>query len=114
MCAFCNKPGHACTGKIAENQFGFNIQAGVHLPQLMGWKTTQDIIPHFMFERVRTQDENDSTYAIDYSKNRNQVYTAGVAYLPIPKVSLKADYTHEKLGDNTSTQQFNMSVSYLY
>ena len=112
--AFCSITGNACTGQIAENQFGFNMQAGVHLPQLMGWKTTQDIIPHFMFERVRTQDSNDSTYTIDRSKNRNQVYTAGVAYLPIPKVSLKADYTHEKLENNTSTQQFNMSVSYLY
>lgn len=118
--AFCKKQpspkgeSKACGGKIAENQFGFNIQAGVHLPQLMGWKTTQDIIPHFMFERVRTQDKNDGTYAIDYSKNRNQVYTAGVAYLPIPKVSIKADVTHERLGDSTSTEQFNMSVSYLY
>jgi hypothetical protein len=112
--AFCNRVGHACDGRIAENQFGFNVQAGVHLPQLMGWKTTQDVIPHFMFERVRTQDSNDSTYTIDRSKNRNQVYTAGVAYLPIPKVSLKADYTHERLENSTSTQQFNMSVSYLY
>jgi hypothetical protein len=112
--AFCSISGNACTGRIAENQFGFNIQAGVHLPQLMGWKTTHDIIPHFMFERVRTQDKNDGTYAIDYSKNRNQIYTAGVAYLPIPKVSIKADITHENLGDDTSSKQFNMSVSYLY
>jgi hypothetical protein len=111
---FCSKSGHACTGKIAENQFGFNIQAGVHLPQYLGWKTTQDIIPHFMFERVRTQDKNGGTYTPDYANNRNQVYTAGVAYLPIPKVSIKSDYTHTILGDSTSTDQFNMSVSYLY
>jgi hypothetical protein len=111
--AFC-RAHSPCGGSIAENQFGFNIQAGVHLPQLMGWKTTQDIIPHFMFERVRTQDQNDSTYTIDRSKNRNQVYTAGIAYLPIPKVAIKADITHERLESNTSTEQFNMSVSYLY
>ena len=112
--AFCNKSGHDCDGRIAKNQFGFNIQAGVHLPQLMGWKTTQDLIPHFMFERVRTQDQNDGTYVVQENRNRNQVYTAGLAYLPIPKVSIKADVTHERLGDNTSTEQFNMAVSYLY
>ena len=50
----------------------------------------------------------------DKSKNRNAVYTFGVAYLPIPEVALKVDHTHTMLQDNTSTDQFNMAIAYMY
>ena len=103
-----------CSGGIAENNFGYNIQAGIHLPQLLGWKTSHDIIPHFMFERVRTQDEMPTGTAANRARNRDEVYTFGVAYLPTPSVSLKTDYTVTKLGDNTSTDQFNVGIAYMY
>ena len=105
---------NSCSGGIAENNFGFNVQAGVHLPQLMGWKTSHDIVPHFMFERVRTQDEMPAGTDPDKSKNRDAVYTFGVAYLPTPEVALKVDHTHTMLQDNTSTDQFNMAIAYMY
>ena len=71
------------------------FRPGVHLPQLMGWKTSQDIVPHFMFERVRTQDKMPAGTDPDKSRNRNAVYTFGVAYLPIPEVALKdGPYAH--------------------
>ncbi len=111
---FCRNPGHSCDGRIAENQFGFNIQGGIHIPQLLGKKTTQDIVAHYMFERVRTQDKNDGTYAIDYSRNRNAVHNFGVAYYPIPKVSLKADVLLVNTEDGNNDRTFQMAVGYLY
>ncbi|MBT3414582.1 MAG: hypothetical protein HOI59_08760 [Nitrospina sp.] len=116
MNTFCAAGGAVddCAGGIASNNFGYNVQAGVHLPQLMGWKTSHDIVPHFMFERVRTQDEMPAGTDPDKSKNRNAVYTFGVAYLPIPEVALKVDHTHTMLQDNTSTDQFNMAIAYMY
>ena len=116
MNTFC-APGGAtddCVGGIASNIFGYNIQAGVHLPQLMGWKTSQDIVPHFMFERVRTQDEMPAGTDPDKSANRNAVYTFGVTYLPIPAVAIKMDHTHIVLQDNTSTDKFNLGIAYMY
>ena len=112
---FCNTAGNGndCAGGIAENNFGYNVQAGIHLPQLIGWKTAHDIVPHFMFERVRTQDEMDGS-APDKSRNRNAVYTFGVAYLPIPEVSLKIDHTVTKLENNQSDDQFNIGIAYMY
>ncbi len=101
-------------GVIASNSFGYNIQAGVHLPQLMGWKTSHDIVPHFMFERVRTQDEVPNGTSPDRSKNRNAVYTFGVSYLPTPSVALKLDHTHIKLEDNTSEDRLNLGIAYMY
>ncbi len=114
MNTFCNSAnGAGCTAGIAANNFGYNVQVGVHLPQLIGWRTRHDIIPHFMFERVRTQDEMDGT-APDRSLNRNEVYTYGIAYRPVPAVALKADHTHTILGNNTSTDQFNLGIAYMY
>lgn len=113
MNTFCATAAGGCTGGIASNNFGYNVQAGIHLPQLLGWKTSYDIVPHFMFERVRTQDEMDGT-APDRSINKNEIYTFGVAYLPIPEVALKVDHTHTKLEDKTSTDQFNMAIAYMY
>ena len=96
------------------NNFGFNVQTGIHLPQLMGWKTSQDIVPHFMFERVRTQDKMPVGTDPDKSRNRNAIFTFGVAYLPIPEVALKMDHTHIMLQNNTSTDEFNLGVAYMY
>ena len=111
---FCASGADDCSGGIASNNFGFNVQAGVHLPQLMGWKTSQDIVPHFMFERVRTQDEMPAQTSPDKSRNRNAIFTFGVAYLPIPEVALKMDHTHIMLQNNTSTDEFNLGVAYMY
>ena len=111
---FCDSGADDCSGGIASNNFGFNVQAGVHLPQLMGWKTSQDIVPHFMFERVRTQDEMPAQTSPDKSRNRNAIFTFGVAYLPIPEVAMKMDHTHIMLQDNTSTDEFNLGVAYMY
>jgi len=114
MNTFCGTAAGGCSGGIASNNFGYNIQAGVHLPQLLGWKTTHDIVPHFMFERVRTQDEMPAGTAADLSKNRNAVYTYGVSYMPIPEVALKIDHTHTKTEDSKSTDLFSMAVAYMY
>ncbi len=113
-CATANFNCNGGTGGVAKNQFGYNIQAGVHLPQLMGWKTSHDIIPHFMYERVRTQDELEGGTAPDLSRNRDNIYTLGVAYLPTPKVSIKADYTSTGLGNGTHDEAYNLGIAYMY
>ena len=119
MNTFCaSAAGAGCTvsstSGIAANNFGYNVQVGVHLPQLIGWRTTHDIVPHFMFERVRTQDEMEGGTAPDRSKNRNGIYTFGIAYLPIPEVSIKMDHTHTKLEDKTTEDQFNLGIAYMF
>ena len=53
MNTFCasaagGRAASSCRNDIPENIFGINLQAGIHLPQAMGWNTTYDIIPHIM------------------------------------------------------------------
>ncbi len=103
-----------CKGGIASNNFGYNIQAGIHLPQLMGWKTSQDIVPHFMFERVRTQDDVPDGTPANEKENLNGIYTFGVSYLPTPAVAIKFDHTHTRRGDNTSDDSLRLGIAYMY
>jgi hypothetical protein len=114
FCAGVDNVTEDCSGGIAENNFGYNVQAGIHLPQLIGWKTSHDIIPHFMFERVRTQDKVNGEVTINRARNRNAIYTFGVTYLPIPEVALKMDHTSKHFEDLTTTDQFNVAVAYMY
>ncbi len=111
---FCDGTGSKCKGGIASNNFGYNIQAGMHLPQLMGWKTSHDIVPHFMFERVRTQDEVPAGTVAGEKYNRNAIYTFGVSYLPTPAVAIKIDHTHARLGNNQSKDKLNLGIAYMY
>ena len=111
---FCDSgSGNQCDTGIAKNNFGFNVQAGAHLPQLMGWKTSYDVVAHAMFERIRTQDEMPSGTAPDRSKNYNN-YHFGVAYLPIPAVSLKLDHLHQVTEANTSSDTIYLGMAYMY
>lgn len=111
--SFCSGRS-TCDGDIAENQFGFNIQGGIHIPQLLGKKTAHDLVAHYMFERVRTQDKNDSTYTINRNRNRNAVHNFGLVYYPNPKVSLKVDALFIHTEDHQTLQTFQMAVGYLY
>jgi hypothetical protein len=112
---FClNGAGNDCTGGIAESNFGYNVQVGLHLPQLIGWKTKQDIIPFFLFERVRTQDKVNAETTVDRSKNRNGIYTYGVSYMPVSTVALKADHTTTNTEDGKKAKQFNLAVAYMF
>ncbi len=101
------------TKGVAENMFGFNVQTGAHLPQLMGWKTSYDIIPHVMFERIRNQDKMPNGTAPTLADNYN-VYHVGVAYLPIPEVSIKVDHLHKKTDDGKSSDTFYAGLAYMY
>ncbi len=110
---FCASASGDCTSDVADNIFGWNIQAGVHLPQLMGIKTTQDMVPFLLYENIRPQDSMPSGTAPSHVNNF-EVITAGVAYLPIDSVSIKLDYQHFMYRNNTSKDVLNMGVAYMF
>jgi len=103
---------------VADNIFGWNVQAGVHLPQLLGMSTTQDLIPFFLYENYDTHDGVPSgcsvATCVKDPKNDREVFTFGVSYMPIEKVALKTDWQHIKFGDNTSQDQINVGVAYMF
>ena len=66
-------------------------QAALHVPQLLGWKTTHDFIPFVKFEWIRPNDViGEGATSSDRTKNFES-WAAGFSYMPIKKVALKAD-----------------------
>ena len=97
MNSYCNaaatRNGNSCRDDIPENIFGINLQAGLHLPQAMGWNTTYDVIPHIMWEKIRPADEFGGNAATaNRSKNFDR-FLIGVSYMPNPKVAVKLDWS---------------------
>jgi len=100
-------------GDVASGIFGWNVQAGIHLPQLLGMSTSQDVIPFLMYEFIDTQNEMPAGFAQDLA-NEKKITTVGVSYLPIPEVALKMDYQHVSNGLGASTDQVNIGMAYMY
>ena len=98
---------------VASGIFGWNIQAGIHLPQLLNMSTSQDVVPFIMYEFIDTQNQMPVGFAGDPA-NRRKVTTAGISYLPVPVVAVKFDYQHISRGDDTNEDQVNLGLAYMF
>jgi len=116
----------SCAADVPKEAFGWLIEAGVHLPQLLGWDTTHDLIPYISYEKIRPNDEtgdNAATGSLSSTANFHDL-TMGVSYKPIDAVSLKLDYQQffydesvDLLTDPTWTTTnsiVNLGVAYMY
>ncbi|MBI4390179.1 MAG: hypothetical protein HY580_08365 [Nitrospinae bacterium] len=101
------------TGTVPDRIFGWNIQAGVHLPQLLKMNTTHDLVPFVLYEQFDLHKSVPSGFARK-SLRDTEVFTVGLSYMPIPSVALKLDYQDFEFGNNTSQDQINMGVAYMY
>jgi hypothetical protein len=110
-----------CTPDVGDNIFGWNVQAGVHVPQLLGMNTSHDVVTWFMFERIRPQDSVPTGTAPTAGVNFN-VYQGGITYLPIPNVAIKADWKHQRFDNpnfavgrvGKAADTVNLGIAYMY
>jgi hypothetical protein len=110
------------SGSVGDRIFGMNIQAGIHIPQLMGKQTKHDWIAHAMYESIDTQASlsncltttaGTSNCEVDGKASRD-IVTFGITYKPIPAVALKLDRTHWWYGDESTKYTTNLGVAYMY
>jgi hypothetical protein len=113
--AFATAQGNA-SGNIASNILGYNAQFGIHWPQLLGKSTSHDVVTHFMYEFIDTQNEMPTGATQQTGKDGEaDVYTAGITWFPATtNVALKADYTHQVFQDGTSNNQVNFGMAYMF
>jgi len=113
--------GH-CIADIPKSAFGWTLTAGAHLPQIMKWRTTHDLVAFARYNLIRPNDEvGDNDVSADRKKNFESV-TVGLSYMPINKVALKVDYQQyfykgERLNpqtERTQAQKVNLGVAYMY
>ena len=110
-----------CTPDVGDNIFGWNVQAGVHVPQLLGMNTSHDLVTWFMFERIRPQDSVPTGTAPTAGVNFD-VYQGGITYLPIPSVAIKADWKHQRFDNpnfavgkvGKAADTVNLGIAYMY
>ncbi|MBI4383801.1 MAG: hypothetical protein HY579_07175 [Nitrospinae bacterium] len=101
------------TGTVPDRIFGWNIQAGVHLPQLLKMNSTHDFVPFVLYEQFDLHKSVPAGFTRNPLRD-TEVFTVGVSYMPIPSVALKLDYQDFEFGNNTSQDQINMGVAYMY
>jgi hypothetical protein len=113
--AFAISQGNAL-GNIASNILGYNAQFGIHVMQLLGRSTSHDVVAHFMYEFIDTQNEMPTGFAPNNGTGgETDVYTAGVTWFPSTRnVALKMDYTHQTFNDGTSNNQVNFGMAYMF
>jgi hypothetical protein len=101
---------------IASNLLGYNAQFGIHVLQLLGRSTSHDLVAHFMYEFIDTQNEMPTGFAPQTgSGGETDVYTAGLTWFPSTRnVALKMDYTHQTFTDGTSNNQVNLGIAYMF
>jgi hypothetical protein len=101
------------SGVIPDRIFGWNIQGGVHLFQLLGRKTGHDLVPFVLYEKFNLHESVPS----GFSKNNSldtRVVTVGLSYMPIPEVAVKLDFQSFDFGNDTSKNQLNMGLAYMF
>jgi len=116
---------NACDGTTPKSAFGYIGTFAVHLPELMGKKTTHDWIPFVQYSGLRPVDEEgDNATSSDPSKNYDQL-AVGVAYKPHEQVAIKAHWRINYYGGTevansvpgdagTSKTYFDFGVAYSY
>ncbi len=101
------------SGIIPDQIFGWNIQAGVHVLQLLNQRTSHDVVVHYMYENIDLHEEVPDGFTRN-SAREEHVHTFGVTYWPVPQVALKMDFQNFNYGNNTHKNQLNLAMGYLY
>jgi hypothetical protein len=116
----------SCNADVPKAAFGWLLEAGLHLPQFLGWNTTHDFIPYISYEKIRPNDETGDDAATGQLSSTSNFHdlTIGVSYKPIDTVALKIDYQQffydESVDDlddpawTTTNSIVNLGVAYQY
>lgn len=106
-------PPETFTNFVASQMMGWYVEGAYHLFHHLWPATSHDLVVFGRFEDIDTQRKMPAGFAKSNSNDRNLV-TAGISYLPIPQVALKADYTWNWNRANAGVDQFNLGIGFYY
>ncbi len=96
---------------IGTAMLGWYLQAGYDV--LRGSTLEDQLLPYVRFEKVNTQREVATGFAADPA-NDVTITSLGAAWKPVPEVVLKADYQLWSNAAETATNQWNVSLGWLF
>lgn len=101
------------TDFVGKEMLGYYVEGAYHLFHHLLPETKHDLVVFGRFEAFDTQFRMPAGFAKDPANDRNTV-TAGISYLPIPQVAIKADYMFNWNRANAGVDQFNLGVGFYY
>ena len=111
VAALNGEAGLTGNASIGERLLGWYVQAGYDV--LRSSASTQSLIPYLRYERLNTQDEVPSGFAVDPATDRT-IATLGVAWKPLSNIALKVDYQIQTNEARTGINQLNAALGYLF
>lgn len=96
---------------IGTSMLGWYVQAGYDV--LRSTTLEDQLLPYIRYERVDTQREVAAGFAADPA-NDVTITSLGAAWKPVPQVVLKADYQLWSNAAETATDQWNVSLGWLF
>jgi hypothetical protein len=92
---------------------GFYVEGAYHVLHHLLPNTRHDVVVFGRFEDFDTQFKMPAGFPKNPANDRNTL-TAGLSYLPIPQVAIKADYMFNWNRANAGVDQFNLGVGFYY
>lgn len=90
---------------------GWYVEGGYDLATLTGWSF--GLTPYFRYEQLDTQRSVPAGYLRD-PEHQQKIATFGFAFKPIAQTVVKADYERHSNKARTATNQFNVSLGYIF
>lgn len=118
---YTNKSPYSRKSPIAKNVLSYSLEAGIHLnPLLTTIKHFPHITPFFHYEYCNPQEKGEKGSIME---KRCQVsrWTAGINWLALPNLVVKADYTTRQIGTAhpfkrgkyNSENEFSVGIAYV-
>ncbi|MDX1495694.1 MAG: hypothetical protein R3253_16615, partial [Longimicrobiales bacterium] len=96
---------------IGTDMLGWYVQAGYDV--LRNSDLEDQLLPYVRYEKVNTQREVAAGFTADPA-NDVTITSLGAAWKPVPQVILKADYQIWSNEAETATDQWNVSLGWLF
>lgn len=101
------------TNFVGSQMLGWYVEGAYHLFHHALPDTKHDLVAFARFEDFNTQFKMPAGFAANPANDRNSL-TAGLRYLPIPQVAIKADYSFNWNKADAGVDQFNLGVGFYY
>ena len=98
---------------VGEELAGWYAELGYDVFSWLRPGGEAELIPFVRFETFDTQDQVPSGFASDPA-NDVDVLTFGIDWKPIPGIVVKADYMDVEDGNDDGSNQFNISLGYVF
>ena len=103
----------SATDPVGRSFGGWYVEGGYDLGSLFVTRGDVSVTPYLRYERVDTQRHAAAGFTRN-PENDRRIFTAGVAWKPIPQTVFKVDFENVNNAANTGHDRVNVSLGYIF